>query len=53
MEFLSLKLDFVIANSEYPDENAAFHLGMYCLPKYPCRVSRLQRVNDELRFLIH
>ena len=36
--FLSLKIDFVLANSADPDEmphNTAFHLGLHCLPKYP------------------
>ena len=38
--FLSLKIDFLLANSVDPDEmwqNAAIHLGIYCLPKYPFR----------------
>ena len=33
--FLSLKIDFVIANIVDPDEMphyAAFHLGLHCLP---------------------
>ena len=37
IEFLSLKIDFVLANSADPDEMphyAAFHLGLHCLPKY-------------------
>ena len=32
--FLSLKIDFILANSADPDEMppyAAFHLGLYCL----------------------
>ena len=36
--FISLKIDFVLTNSADPDEmlhNAAFHLGLHCLPKYP------------------
>ena len=36
MVFLSLKIDFVLENSIEPDEmlhNAAFHLGLHCLPK--------------------
>ena len=36
--FLSLKIDFVLANSEDLDEMphlTAFHLGLHCLPKYP------------------
>ena len=36
--FLSLKIDFVLANGSDPDEiphDAAFHLGLHCLPKYP------------------
>ena len=37
----SLKIDFVLANSAGPDEmphyNAAFHLGLPCLLKYPFR----------------
>ena len=36
--FLSLKIDFVLANSADPDEmlhNVAFHQGLRCLPKYP------------------
>ena len=39
--FLSLKIDFVLANSVDPDEMlhyAAFHLGLHCLPNYPFRV---------------
>ena len=35
--FLSLKIDFVKANSADPDEMphyAAFNLGLHCLPKY-------------------
>ena len=33
---LSLKINFVLANSADPDEmvhDAAFHLGLHCLPK--------------------
>ena len=35
--FLSLKIDYVLANSAYPDKMphcAAFHLGLHCLPNY-------------------
>ena len=35
--FLSMKVDLISANSADPDEmqyNAAFHLGLYCLPEY-------------------
>ena len=35
--FLSLKIVLILANSADPDEMqqyAAFHLGLYCLPKY-------------------
>ena len=38
--FLSLKVVLIIANSVDSDEmqhNAAFHLGLHCLPKYPLR----------------
>ena len=38
--FLSLKNDFVLANSADLDEMlhyVAFHLGLHCLPKYPFR----------------
>ena len=38
--FLSLNIDFVLASSADPDEmphNASFHLGLYCLSKYPFR----------------
>ena len=38
--FLSLKIDFVLANSADPDEMlcfAAFHLGPQCLSKYPLK----------------
>ena len=38
--FLSLKIDFVLANSVNPDEMlhiAAFHQGLHCLSKYPFR----------------
>ena len=27
----------ILANSADPDENAAFHQGLHCLPKYPFR----------------
>ena len=46
--FLSLKIDFALANSVNPDEMphyAAFNLGFHCLPKYPFRVSGTQRIN--------
>ena len=35
--FLSHKIVFILANCADPDEmphNAAFHLGLHCLPKY-------------------
>ena len=38
--FLSLKIVLILANSADPDEmqhDAAFHLGLYCLQKYPFR----------------
>ena len=38
--FLSLNMDFVIANSADPDEmthHVAFHLGLPCSMKYPIR----------------
>ena len=38
--FLSLKIDFVLANSANPDEMppySALHLGLHCFPKYPFR----------------
>ena len=40
MKYLSVKDVFTIANSVDPDEmlqNAAFHLGLHCLEKYPFR----------------
>ena len=36
--FLSLKVVLILANIADPDEmqyDAAFHLGLHCLPKYP------------------
>ena len=41
--FLSLKIDFVLTNSENADEmphDTAFHLDLHCLPKYPFRGSQ-------------
>ena len=38
--FLSLKVVLILANSADPDEmehDAAFHLDLHCLPKYPFR----------------
>ena len=35
--FLSLKIVLILPNSADPDEmqhDAAFHLGLHCLPKY-------------------
>ena len=40
---LSLKMDFVLANSAHPYEipqYVTFHLGLHCLPKYPFKISR-------------
>ena len=37
IEFLSLKINFVLANSVDPDEMqhyVTFHLGLHCLPKF-------------------
>ena len=37
-QFLSLKIDSILANSADPDEMpqyATFHLGPHCLPRYP------------------
>ena len=37
--FLSLKVIFIIPNSEDPDKmqhDVAFYLGFNCLPKYQC-----------------
>ena len=51
MAFLSLKIDFVFANSADPDEMpnyAEFHLGLHSLPMSLLGVSDLQRVK---RFL--
>ena len=49
--FISLKIDFVFAKSADPDEmqhNAAFHLGLHCLRKYPFRgfLSTMGQVKD-------
>ena len=41
----------IMANNEDPDEMqhyAAFHLGLHCLPRYPFRVSRIQKVKMHL-----
>ena len=49
--FHSLKIDFVLANSEDPDEmlhNAAFHLDLHYLPKYPFWGSGQQRVDMDM-----
>ena len=48
---LSLKVDFVFANSADPDEMphpVAFHLGLHCLQNYPLHlgVCSLQMVNN-------
>ena len=32
---LSLKFDFVLADPDEMPHNAAFDLGLHCLPKYP------------------
>ena len=39
-QFLSLKIVLALENIVDPNEmphNAAFHLGLHCLPKYPFR----------------
>ena len=49
LKFWSLKVVFIIANSVDPDEmqqNAAFHLGLHCLPKYPFRGFQYTRVKE-------
>ena len=48
-DFLSLKIVFVLANSEDPDgmpHYAAFHLGLHCLPKYSFRSHLYKLVQD-------
>ena len=45
---VSLKIVFISANSVDPDErlhNAAFHLGLHCLPNTCLQVSSMKRVN--------
>ena len=49
--FLSMKIYCVFANSADPDEmphDAAFHLDLHCLSKYPFRVSGLNSVKDTI-----
>ena len=44
LKFLSLKIVIALANSVGPDEmlhNAAFHLGLHCLPKYVLGVTSI------------
>ena len=44
---MSLKIVLILANSADPDKkqhDAAFHLGLHCLPKYRLGVSSPQRV---------
>ena len=44
--FMSLKIVLALANIKDPDvkqHNAAFHLGLLCLPKYLVTVSRMER----------
>ena len=39
-DIVSQKIVFPLANSADPDKMphyVAFHLGLHCLPKYPCR----------------
>ena len=46
--FLSLKIDFILANREYPDEMlhyAAFQLGLHCCQSTPLEFSCLKWVN--------
>ena len=52
--FLSLKIDFVIANGADPDEmpRVAFHQGLDCLLKYLFGGSGLQRVNETKKYYI-
>ena len=42
IQFYSLKIVFVLANTVEPDEmlhDEAFHLGLHCLPKYTLEVT--------------
>ena len=42
---LSMKVVLILANSAGPDEMqhfAAFHLSLYCLPKYQSSLQRLK-----------
>ena len=44
--FISLSIDFVLANSADPDEMpyyVAFHLGLHCLSKYRFMCFRSQK----------
>ena len=52
---LSLKIDFVLANSADLDEiqyHAAFHLGLHCCQRTHLGVFCLQRVNDMISIKI-
>ena len=50
--FLPMAVVLILANSADPDEmqhNAAFHLEIHCLSKYPFRACSLQRVSMVLQ----
>ena len=47
-KFLSLKIVFILTNSADPDEMldyAAFHLGLYCLPKHSVQYKKKRKLN--------
>ena len=57
--FLSLKVVFILANNAEPvdvQHYAAFHLGLYCLPKYPLRGFQCtmgEKLNSIFNALLH
>ena len=45
----------ILANSADPDEmqhDAAFHLGLHCLPKYPFRVSSIIKGYNPINLIV-
>ena len=54
--FLSLKINFVLANSADPDEmphHVAFHLGLHCLQKFSFRGFQVNPCHGEYFYVLH
>ena len=56
LSLICLKIVFILANSTDPDEMllyAAFHLCLFCLPKYLFAAVRKKATSDKVKFCLN